>query len=120
MPLDAGRRPGVHIGCRAHLEADAPVPYEPGQPAQLDGPVLGDRDVVDDAHAVPQPLRAAPLDGLPDRRQGEGFSRMDGDVEVLASDVLERIEVARGRVASLGAGDVKANDALVAVTYGQL
>ena len=56
-----------------------------------------DGDVVDDAHAVAEPVGTAPLDGLPDRRQPERLSRVDGEVGVLALEVLERVEVTRGR-----------------------
>ena len=77
-------------------------------------------DVVDDAHAVAEPLGAAELHGLPDRRQPEGLAGVDRDVEVLRRDELEGVEVAGGRVAGLAAGDVEADHAGVAVAHGQL
>ena len=55
-----------------------------------------------------EPVGAAPLDGLPDRRQAERLAGVDGEVGVLALEVLERVEVAGGREAGLGAGDVEA------------
>ena len=67
-----------------------------------------------------QPLRAAPLERLPDRRQPEGLAGVDGHVEVRAVDELERVEVAGRREAGLGPGDVEADDALVAVADAQL
>ena len=77
-------------------------------------------DVVDDAHAVAQPLGAAPLERLPDGRQPERLAGVDGHVEVGAVDELERVEVAAGREARLGPGDVEADHALVAVADRQL
>src|SRR4051794_18778791 len=43
-----------------------------------------------------------------------------GEVRVLALEVLEGVEVPRGWVAGLGAGDVEADHALVAVLHRQL
>jgi len=76
--------------------------------------------VVDDADAVAEPVGAAPLDRLPDRRQPERLAGVDREVEVLAGDVLEGVKVAAGRVAGLGPGYVEAHHALVAEAHGQL
>ena len=67
-----------------------------------------------------QPLGAAPLERLPDGRQAERLTGVDRHVEVRAVDELERVQVAAGREARLGARDVEAHDALVAVADGQL
>ena len=75
---------------------------------------VADGDVVDDPHAVAEPVGAAPLDRLPDRRQPERLAGVDREVGVLPLEVLERVEVAGGRVPRLGAGDVEAGDAAVA------
>jgi hypothetical protein len=60
---------------------------------------------------VAEPVGAAPLEGLPDRGQPEGLAGVDGEVVVLALQVLERVEVPGGREAGLGAGDVEPDDA---------
>ena len=54
------------------------------------------------------------------RREPEGLAGVDRDVEVVAHHAREGVQVARGRVARLGAGDVEAADALVAVAQRQL
>ena len=111
---------GLHVGGRAHLQRDPLVADVRREPAELGRAVVGDGDVVDDPHAVAEPVGAAPLDRLPDRRQPEGLAGVDGEVGVLALEVLEGVEVPGGRVAGLGAGDVEADDAAVAPGDGQL
>ena len=90
------------------------------KPSEAGHPVVADGDVVDDAYAVPEAVGAAPLEGLPDRRRAEGLAGVDGEVRVLALEVLEGVEVAGGRVARLRAGDVEADHAAVAVADHQL
>lgn len=65
-------------------------------------------------------LGAAVLDRFPDGRQAEALADMDRDVEVLPVNVLEGVEVAARRPACLRAGDVEADDAVVAVADGGL
>ena len=67
-----------------------------------------------------EPLGAAVLDGLPDGGQAVALAGVDGDVEVLPVDVLERVQVAARRPARLGPRDVEADDALVAVADREL
>jgi hypothetical protein len=69
---------------------------------------------------VAESLGAAPLERLPDRRQAEALAGVDRDVEVLSLDQLEGVEVSCGREPGLRAGDVDADDALVAVTHREL
>jgi hypothetical protein len=59
------------------------------------------------------------LDRLPDRRQPERLAGVDGEVEVLPLQIFERVQVAGGRVARLGARDVEADHSDVAVAHGQ-
>ena len=56
-------------------------------------------------------VRAAPLDRLPDALLAEGLAGMDGDVEVLPLDVVERIDMLLGRDTALLAGEVEPHDA---------
>ncbi len=116
----AGHGVGVQVGRRAHLQRDAAVAHVGGEPAEHRVRRVGQVDVVDDAHAVAEPVGAAALDGLPDRRQPECLAGVDGEVRVLAAQVLERLEVQDRREAVLGAGDVEAGHAAVAVLDDQL
>ena len=73
----------------AHLQRDALVAHVGGQPAEVRYAVGAGGHVVDDPHAVPEPVRAAPLDRLPDRRQPEPLAGVDGEVRVLPLEVLD-------------------------------
>src|SRR5919108_4713194 len=100
---------------RAQLERDPLVADQGGEAAETRvsvGP-LG-RDVVHDADPVAESFRAADLERLPDRGKPEGLAGVDREVEVLAADVLEGVEVARRRKPRLGARDVEPDDAAVA------
>jgi hypothetical protein len=68
---------------------------------------------------VPEPVRAAALQRLPDGRQAEGLAGVDGEVVVLPLEVVERVQVTGRRVPGLGTGDVEADDAQVAVAVGE-
>ena len=84
------------------------------QSAELDRAVLSDLDVVDDADAVAEPVGPAERDGLVDGRQPERFPGMNREAGVVVSHVLEGVQVPGGRVARLRAGDVEADNSLVA------
>src|SRR5690242_19282818 len=113
--LDRHRGAGLHVGGGAHLQRDPAVPHVAGQPPEFHRALRGDPDVVHDAHPVPEALRAAPLQRLPDRREPEALAGVDGDVEVLPRHVLERVEMAAGWPARLRAGDVEPSHAPVPV-----
>ena len=84
------RGAGVHVRRRAHLQRHPPVADEAGQPAEHDLAVGADLDVVDDPHAVAEPLRPAELERLPDRRQPERLAGVDRDVVVRLGDAAGR------------------------------
>lgn len=97
VALDALGGTGLHVGRGAHLQRDASISDELGQPAQVSAFAVGaDLDVVDDAHAMAEPLGPAPLEGLPDTGQPERLARMDGEVGVLAPQVLEGVQMTVG------------------------
>src|SRR6267142_1514583 len=77
-------------------------------------------DVVDDPHAVAEPIGTAECDGLMDGRQPERLAGVNGEAGVVASHVLERIEMPRRRVSGLGARDVETDHTLVSEPDGQL
>ncbi len=77
-------------------------------------------DVVDHPNTVAETFGAAVGERFPDAGQPERFAGVNRGVEVLTHHVLERIEVARGWVAGLGAGDVETDHAPIAVPHGEL
>ena len=140
-------RAGLNIAAGAHLKGDAPIPNvcrqaaedhlgrirrgrvvalsrgapreggtlrSGGNPNIVDNP-----NVVDDAHAVPEAVGAAPLDRLPDARQPEGLTCMDGEVGILAAEILERVEVPGRWEPGLRPCDVEAGDPLVAIAHDE-
>ncbi len=117
---DRGGRAGLHVRGRAHLQRDPAVADVGGQPPEPDHALLADLDVVRDADAVPQSLSAAPLHGLPDRRQPEPLAGVDRDVEVLPLEVLERVQVPARRPAGFRPRDVEPDHALVPVADREL
>ena len=117
---DRGDDPGVDVRRRAELEWDATVPHVARQSPELGHTIGFHRDVVDDADPVAEALGVAVLQRLPDRRQPERLAGVQGGVEVLALDELERVEVPSRRVAGLRAGDVEPAHPDVAVVHGEL
>src|SRR5450631_3084259 len=127
-------RPCLNIAAGAHLERDAPVTHVSGQATKshlgqtrggrvrdVGGECLpGNPDVVDDAYTVTEPVGAAPLDRLPDAGKPEPLARVNGEVGVLSAQVLERVQVPGGRETCLGAGDVEAHNALIAIPHDKL
>src|SRR5436190_23238658 len=77
-------------------------------------------DVLDQPRRVTDTVRAAPLDGLPDTLLAEGLPGMHGNVEILALDVMERIDVLLRREPTFLACQVKSDDATLAKIHGQL
>src|ERR1700722_8086751 len=118
--LDGGRGAGLPVGRRANFQRDAAVADVAGQAAEGGDAVAGYPDVVDDADAVAEALGAAPLHRLPDRRQAEALAGVNGDVKVLPGHELEGVQVAAGRAAGLGAGDVEPDRPGVPVPDGEL
>src|SRR5665811_852142 len=117
---DRRGRSRLDVRRRAHLQWDPFVSNVRRQQAQLRGAVVGHRDVVDDPHPVPEPIRATPLERLPDRRQPERLAGMDGEVRVLPLEVLEGIKVPGGREPGLRARDVETDDPPVSVAHRKL
>ena len=81
--------------------------------------VGSDGDVVDDPHAVPEPVGAAERDGFMDGRQPECLAGVNCEARVVASHVLECVEMPRRRVSGLRACNIEADDPLVAEPDGQ-
>ena len=65
-------------------------------------------------------VRAAILNGLPDGLFSVAFACMDGDVEILALNVVESIDVFFGRVAAFFTGKIETHYAALPEIDGEL
>src|SRR5437773_4795043 len=120
MLLERRDRAGVDVARRAELERDALVADIRGERSQLHDGLIDDRHVLDQADPVPDAVRAAVLERLPDRGRTERLAGVDRDREVLAPAELERLDVGFRRMAGFFTGDVEADDALLAVSDREL
>src|SRR2546428_444374 len=93
MLVERRDRAGVDVARRAELERDALVADIRGERSQLHDGLIDDRHVLDEANPVPDAVRAAVLERLPDRGRTERLAGVDRDREVLAPAELERLEV---------------------------
>ena len=71
--------------------------------------------VLDEPAAVPDAVRAADVNGLGDRRRSVGLARVDGAVDVVVADELERVPMILCGIVRFGAGEIEADDAAVFV-----
>src|SRR3954469_25067163 len=71
-------------------------------------------DIVFDTASMTESLGATELERFPDRWRAERLPGVDRDVEVLAANTVEGVEVAGRPVALFGTGDVEADHAGVA------
>src|SRR5258705_10955195 len=110
---DAVTSAGLPIAARPHFERTPLVPQQRCEPAQAKGSTGILVDVVDDPHAVAEPIGAAECDGLMDGRQPEPLAGVNGEAGVVASHVLERIEMPRRRGPAPGPGAVENDPALI-------
>src|SRR5690606_34214092 len=113
------RRSRLDVRGRAQLERDPPVPHIGGEPAEPDLTVRGDLHVVGDPHTVSEPFRTAVLNGLPNRRQAESLARVNGEMAIFGTHVLECVEISRGRVASLRSRNIETGDPGIAMPNGE-
>ena len=99
----------LHVRRGAALERDAVV---------VD--VVEEVAVLAQAAAVADAVRAADVDRLGDRLGAVGLARVDGHVDVVVANELERRLVVLGRVVVLGAREVEADDAAALVRDREL
>src|SRR5439155_1667045 len=83
------------------LERDALIAHVRRQRTELHHSPFTDRHVLDETHPVPDAVRAAVLERLPDGWRAERLARMDRDREVLAAAELKRFDMRLRRMAGL-------------------
>ena len=83
----------VHVTQQANLQRDALVENVLSQIAQLHRLAFHDGDIVNQPRPVPDAVRSAILNRLPDRFLSIAFTGMNRDIEVLALDVMKSIHM---------------------------
>src|SRR5438046_1022100 len=120
MFQQAGRGAGVHIADEADLQRDTFIENVLCQIAQLHRLALRNGYIVDQAGAMADAMRSTVLNGLPDGLFSVAFACMDGDVEILALNVVESIDVFFGRVAAFFTGKIETHYAALPEIDGEL
>ena len=77
-------------------------------------------DILNQAGRVPDSVRAAPLDRLPDALLAEGLAGMDRDIEVFTLDIVECIDMLLRRVSSFFARQIESHHTALPEVNGQL
>src|SRR5439155_24518998 len=110
---------GIHVRRGTELQRDPFVADVLGERAELHNHAFADRHVFDEPHAVTDPMRAAVLQRLPDRRRPERFAGVDGDRKVLAAAELERLDAGLPRMSGFLPGEVESDDPSLSVCHGE-
>src|SRR5580693_4169365 len=111
---EAARGAGLHVAEQADFQRNSFVENVLRDVAQFDDfAVFGDGDVVDEAGAVADAVRAAVLNGLPDRFFSVTFAGVNGDAEILALNVVKSFDVFFWRIAAFFAGEIETDDTAI-------
>ena len=84
------------------------------RPAQLHPLPVRHRDVVNQPRPMPDAVRPAILDGLPDGFLPVALAGVDGNIEILALDVMEGVHMFLGGIAALFTRQIKSHHSAVA------
>ena len=114
MLRQTGRGAGVNVAQQANLEGDALVEDVLSQVAQLHCFAVHDGNIIDQPRAVPDAVRPAILNRLPDRFFSVPFAGVNRDVEVLALDVMKSIHVLLCGIPAFFSRKIKAHHAACA------
>src|SRR3546814_9143546 len=84
---------GLHVRTRAQFQGNAHVTDVVREPTQLCPTWHAYVDVVNDPHAVAQPIRSAEGDGFVDRRQPESLTRVNRRSEEHTSELQSLMRI---------------------------
>src|SRR5258708_13921049 len=101
----------MDVADEANLQRNALVENVLGEIAQLHSPAVHVRDVVDQARSVPDPMRPAVLNRLPDRFLAIAFAGVNRNIEILPLNVMERVNVLFRRLPAFFPGKIEADNA---------
>src|SRR6202140_3249125 len=100
----------MDVADEANLQRNAFVGNVLSQIAQLHGPPLDGRDVVDQPRSVSDPMRPAVLNCLPDRFLAVAFAGVNRNIEILPLNVVKSVNVLFGRIPAFFPGKIEADD----------
>src|SRR6266436_5515083 len=110
----------MDVADEANLQRNALVENVLCQIAQLHSPTVHDRDVVDQARSMADPMRPAILNRLPDRFLAIAFAGVNRNIEILPLNVVKRVNVLFGRITALFAGKIEADNSAFTKIHSEL
>src|SRR5260370_38862576 len=116
---EAGRSDGMDVADEANLQRNAFVENVLSQIAQLHGPPVDGRDVVDQPRSVSDPMRPAVLNCLPDRFLAVAFAGVNRNIEILPLNVVKGVNVLLGRITAFFAGKIEADNSALAKIHSE-
>ena len=93
----AARSSGMYVAEQANFQRNSFVEDVVREAAQLHCLAIGDSDVINQAGTVADAVGTAVLNGLPDRFFSKALACVNGDIEILALNVVERVDMLFGR-----------------------
>ena len=112
MFLNPVDRSGVHIAGETNFQWNAFIQHILRERPHAENLPVLDLHVLNQTRRVADPVRPAPLDGLPYGFLAEGFARVNRNVEVFPLDVVKRIDVFLRRVSSLFTRQIKPDNSM--------
>ena len=109
----------MDIAYEADFQRDPLVENVLGQVAQFHGLAIRYGDILDQPGSVADAMSPAILDGLPDRFFSKALTGVNGDVEILALNVMESVDMLFGWIAALFSSEVEPDDSALAKIDGQ-
>src|SRR6266478_761700 len=109
----------MDVADEANLQRNALVENVLRQIAQLHGPAVHNRDVVDQARSVSDPMRPAVLNRLPNRFLAVALTRVNRNIEILPLNVVKSVHVLFRRITALFAGKIEADNSTLTKIHSE-
>src|SRR6266849_3106655 len=109
----------MDVADEANLQRNALVENVLSQIAQLHGPAVHDRDVVDQARSVSDPMRPAILNRLPDRFLAIAFAGVNRNIKILPLNVVKGVNVLFGRITAFFSGKIEADNSTLTKIHSE-
>ena len=115
----AGGGPGVNVADQADLQRNPLVEDVLREVPQFHRLAVRDGNVFDQSRPMADAMRAAILNGLPDRFLPKSLAGMNRNVEILPLNIVKSIHVLLGRIAALFARQVESHHSPLAEVHGK-